>query len=74
MEASQRQMQQLGARLRERRKALNVTQLSLAEMCSLAPNTIINLERGTGNARLETLFRITDVLGLSLDFVPKRLS
>lgn len=73
MEESQTQIEQLGAMLRERRNALGVTQLELAEMCKVAPNTIIQIERGTGNARLTTLLRITDILGLHLDLVPKRL-
>lgn len=73
MEESQTQIEQLGAMLRERRNALGVTQLELAEMCKVAPNTIIQIERGTGNARLTTLLCITDILGLHLDLVPKRL-
>jgi len=74
MEVSIVQMQQLGATIRERRRALKVTQISLAEMCDVAPNTIIKMERGTGNARLQTLLRVTDVLGLSLELATKRLS
>ena len=73
MEKPQAQIQQLGVMLRERRNALGVTQRELAEMCKVAPNTIIQIERGTGNARLATLIRIADVMGLSLAFVPKQL-
>ncbi len=64
---------QLGSLIRGRRKALGVTQLKLAAMCKLAPNTIIQLERGTGNARLDTLLGVLDMLGLQIDLVPKRL-
>ena len=59
--------------LRERRNELKVTQRRFAEMCDLAPNTIIQMERGTGNARLSTLFTALEVLGLSFELVPKRL-
>jgi len=65
--------QQLGNAIRQRRKSFGVTQRALAEMCDLAPNTIIQLERGTGNARLTTLLRITGVLGLDLALRPQDL-
>jgi len=74
MKEEQNTLLYLGSMLRERRMALAITQRQLAEMCDLAPNTIIQLERGTGNARLNTLLSVLDVLGLSLDLMPKQLS
>ena len=61
----------LGGAIRRRRKSFGVTQKALAEMCELAPNTIIQLERGTGNARLATLLRVTGVLGLDIVLRPQ---
>lgn len=59
---------------RLRRKELQITQPQLAELAQVSVNTIIKLERGTGNPTLDVLNKIGDILGLELTLKPKSLN
>lgn len=59
---------------RLRRKELQITQPQLAELAEVSVNTIIKLERGTGNPTLDVLNKIGDILGLELTLKPKSLN
>jgi y4mF family transcriptional regulator len=59
-------IQYLGEYLKNRRKALGITQPHLAELAQISTNTLYKLERGQGNPSLEVLNKLTEVLGLEL--------
>lgn len=59
----------LGARIRKARKSKKMTQEQLGEFCSLSAAHIGHIERGTRIPSLETLFRISNVLHVSLDWL-----
>lgn len=47
-----------------RRQHLHVTQQEVADLADVNINTVVAIERGTGNPKIETLLAICDVLGL----------
>ena len=57
---------QLGNIIQNRRGFLSVKQEDLAEMAGLSPKTIYLLEQGKGNASIDTLQKIFEVLGLEI--------
>jgi len=63
--------QQLGTQLKDRRKALGITQPHLAELADISVNTLYKIERGQANPTLEILQKVTDVLGLEIELRPK---
>lgn len=56
----------VGKEIRERRKALRITQPELAELAGVNVNTVVRLERGVTNPTLEVLVRIGEVLGMEV--------
>lgn len=56
----------LGAQIKARRQALKVTQQEVADLADVSINTLVAVERGTGNPQIETLLSICHVLGLQL--------
>lgn len=65
--------QEIGKAIKDRRKKLGVNQQTLADLASVAVNTVVAIERGEGNPQLATLLAILDTLGLQLDINTKRL-
>ena len=59
-------METLGKQIKARRQMLKVKQQELADLACVSINTIVAIERGTGNPRIATLLSICDVLGLEL--------
>lgn len=59
----------LGERIRDTRKKHNITQEKLGEICSLSAAHIGHIERGTRIPSLDTLYRISAELKVSLDFL-----
>lgn len=57
---------ELGLRVRYYRKQQGLSQEKLAELCSLHPTYIGQIERGEKNATIESLFHIAKGLGLPL--------
>jgi y4mF family transcriptional regulator len=55
--------------IKERRISLGITQEHLAELSGLGLRTIKAIEGGKGNPTLETVEKITDVLGMRLELV-----
>ena len=53
----------------ERRKSLGVSQVQLAKLASVSSHTLSDIESGSGNPTIESLARITDVLGMDLMLV-----
>lgn len=61
----------LGQHLKQRRKALKITQPQLAELAGVSVNTLYKIERGQGNPTLETLHQLAEILGMELQLVVK---
>lgn len=59
-------MTSFSATLRERRKALGLSQTDLAQMAGVSLHTLINIETGKGNPTLQVVSKMLDVLGLEL--------
>lgn len=59
--------QAIGVRIRDFRKALNLTQAKLAEKSGVEPSNISHIERGATKVSLPTLIKIANVLNVSLD-------
>lgn len=57
---------ELGLRIRSYRKQQGLSQEKLAELCSLHPTYIGQIERGEKNATIESLFHIAAGLGVTL--------
>ena len=49
-----------------RRDTLRISQERLAELSGVSVHTLSNLETGNGNVTLETLLKVTKILGLKL--------
>ena len=65
--------QEIGKAIKDRRKKIGVNQQTLADLASVAVNTVVAIERGEGNPQLATLLTILDTLGLQLDVNTKLL-
>lgn len=52
--------------LKERRKLLNITQETLADMSGVGLRTLKQLESGKGNPTIITFEKVADVLGMQL--------
>jgi len=65
---------EIGVFIKERRKKLGINQQTLADLASVAINTVVAIERGEGNPQLATLLTILDTLGLQLDINTKQLN
>lgn len=61
----------LGKRIRDRRELLRLLQPQLAAVAGVSVRTIQLVEQGKANPSLETLIKLADSLGLSLELVLK---
>lgn len=57
----------VGRNVRERRKAVNLTQERLAELADLAPRTIQKIEAGKIDILISTLRRVRAAIGCRFD-------
>jgi len=55
-----------------RRKVLGITQQNLAELVDITTRYLYEVEKGKANPSLETLTRIFDALGLTLEIKIKQ--
>ena len=62
----------LGKAIRAERQRLSLTQTQLAEFAGCGLTFVNQLERGKPSVRLEKLFRVLEVLGLSLTLAKGR--
>jgi transcriptional regulator with XRE-family HTH domain len=58
---------EIGEIIKRRRLALKVNQLTLSELAGIGINTLVAIERGTGNPTLDKLLSVLDTLGLQMD-------
>lgn len=56
----------IGKYIIERRDTLRISQGRLAELSGVSVHTLSNLETGNGNVTLDTLLKVTKILGLKL--------
>ena len=65
-------MSDIGQIIKSRRKELKLTQNTLALLSQVGINTIVSIERGSKSPSLETLMKVTDVLGLEFQLQVKQ--
>jgi len=58
--------------LRQRRETLGVTQVKLSELSGIALRTINLIESGAHNSSIDTINKLTSVLGMELKLVIKQ--
>ena len=63
----------IGKTIKERRKALKITQPDLADLAKISVNTLYKIERGEANPTIDILERILEVLGLDIKLEAKRI-
>lgn len=61
----------VGAALRDRRRALGLTQRDVADLADVNRETIGRAERGDEGIALGTLLRIAEAVGMELIAVPR---
>ena len=66
-------LQEIGNKVKERRKTLGINQQTLADLAGVAVNTLVAIERGEGNPQLTTLLTILNTLGLQVDINIRQL-
>ena len=59
----------LGQRIRKTRTAKNITQEELGEICELSTAHIGHIERGTRTPSIDSVFRISQALNVSMDYL-----
>lgn len=59
----------LGERIREERKRLNLTQAQLAEAVDISDTYMGAIERGERSLTLDTLVRLVNRLGVTVDYL-----
>lgn len=62
----------VGKIIRERRKALRITQPDLAELAGISVNSLYKIEIGEANPTLGIIGKIVEVLGLEIKLEVKK--
>ena len=57
---------EIGKYIVKRRDTLRIAQAYLAELSGVSVHTLSNLETGKGNVTLDTLLKVTGILGLKV--------
>ena len=60
----------IGQAIAERRNTLDISQARLAKLSGVSVHTISNIETGVGNVTIDTLLKITEVLGFHVKVGP----
>jgi transcriptional regulator with XRE-family HTH domain len=64
-------LSEIGAKLRQERKKLNLTQAQVADHAGLSRATLTNIETGKiDEVGIRKVIRVAEVLGLDLELVP----
>ena len=64
-------IEEIGARIRSEREKLGLSREKFAEIISLSPFYIGQIERGERNMSIDTLLRISNSLNISTDYILK---
>lgn len=67
-------MERFGNIIKERRKALSITQRELAALAGIGINTLTKIERGEANPTLKVVLSILNTLGLEMDIKIKSMN
>lgn len=59
-------MKEIGQKIRDCRVELGINQQTLSDLADVGINTVVAIERGTGNPSINTLAKIVNVLGLEI--------
>ena len=59
-------MKEIRQKIRDRRVELGINQQTLADLAEVGINTVVAIERGTGNPSINTLQKIVNVLGMEI--------
>ena len=62
---------EMGKRLKEKRKSLGLTQEQLAEKLNISIKHYGGVERGIAGLSIENLIELSNILGVSLDYLLK---
>ena len=62
---------EMGQRIKTRRKKLLLTQEYVAEQLNVSVKHFSEVERGIAGLSIENLIKLSDILGLSLDYIIK---
>ncbi|MGN0448319.1 MAG: helix-turn-helix domain-containing protein [Acutalibacteraceae bacterium] len=62
---------EMGTRIRVRRKKLLLTQEEISEQLGISVKHFSEVERGLTGLSIENLIKLSNILGLSLDFIIK---
>jgi len=66
-------IQKIGQLIQQRRDNMRITQKQLAEMADVGINTLYKIETGQANPTLESLKKITDILGMEITLQVKKV-
>lgn len=61
----------MGLRIKNQRKALNLTQEVLAEQLDISVKHFSEVERGLSGLSIENLIKLSNILGVSIDYIVK---
>ena len=61
---------EIGKAIAERRNTLDISQTRLAKLSGVSVHTISNIETGSGNVTLDTLLKVSGVLGFHVKVGP----
>jgi DNA-binding XRE family transcriptional regulator len=64
----------LGESIKRKRHQLGYRQADLAELCGITDRTLREVEAGSGKPKIETWFKLGQVLGLDLVFLQKPIN
>lgn len=65
------QLEEIGKRVKEARKAKGLTQVQLAEMVGISSIYLSNIERGKKQMTIKTVIAISDALNVTTDWLLK---
>jgi transcriptional regulator with XRE-family HTH domain len=66
-------IQKIGQLIQQRRDNMRITQKQLADMADVGINTLYKIETGQANPTLESLQKITDILGMVITLQVKKV-
>ncbi len=61
----------MGLRIKEKRKSLKLTQEEIAEMLDISVKHLSEVERGLTGLSIENLIKLSNILGVSIDYIVK---
>lgn len=61
----------MGLRIKEKRKSLKLTQEEISEMLDISVKHFSEVERGLTGLSIENLIKLSNILGVSIDYIVK---